>query len=337
MNKINEIKLPKGVDSISVTQHDDKIVIEFIPKEAKFKRGDILISIATPDLTVIFDKVTSTTAFDSIYHNGESSNHGWCLGLFRHATKEEKQEFFDELEVKGKRWNDDKKCVEDIPVYNHGDFLVSKGGYPFILDREGRNGKSHYLFAISIYDPDVKSIQDSGGELYCGYLKDASVADQETIKKIHDGLKSIGKRWDADKKCIEDIPKPKFKVGDKVRIKDGISNKTHRDIYPLFTEPMDEFIGKEMTVEKYNRNGFVVTDADYFEYQFAEDWLEPWSEEPKNGDLAIFWDYSKDIAIMRTYREKKGMLHYDSVGYPWKNAIKFESKEQFEKVLKGEI
>ena len=116
MSEINEIKLPEGVDRISVKQHDDKIVIEFIPEKPKFKRGDILklISIATPGLTVIFDKTTSTIAFDSIYHNGESSNHGWCLGLFRHATKEEKQEFFDELEVKGKQWNAEKLKIEDI-------------------------------------------------------------------------------------------------------------------------------------------------------------------------------------------------------------------------------
>ena len=246
MNKINEIKLPEGVDRISVKQHDDKIVIEFIPEEPKFKRGDILKATTTPELIVIFDKMASITAFDSIYNNGENSNDYWSLKNFRHATKEEKQEFFDELEVKGKRWNDDKKCIEDIQ-------------------------------------------------------------------------------------------KRKFKVGDKVRIKDGISSETHNVAGPGFNRTMDEFIGKELTVEEYSSIEWVVFYEDDYRYQFAENWLEPYTEEPKKGDLAIFWDNSKDIAIMRTYREKKGMLHYDSVGYPWKNAIKFESKEQFEKVLRGEI
>ncbi len=122
MEKVNEIKLPKGVDRIAVKQHDDKIVIEFIPEEAKFKRGDILISMATPGLIVIFDKITSTTTFDSIYHNGESSNHGWRLSPFRHATKEEKQEFFDELKAEGKRWNAEAMKIEEI--LKKGDWAI---------------------------------------------------------------------------------------------------------------------------------------------------------------------------------------------------------------------
>jgi len=246
MENMNEIKLPKGVESISVTQHDDKIVIEFIPEEAKFKRGDILKATTTPELIVIFDKMASITAFDSIYNNGENSNDYWSLKNFRHATKEEKQEFFDELEVKGKRWN-------------------------------------------------------------------------------------------ADKKCIEDIPKRKFKVGDKVKIKDGISSKTHSGVGPGFNRTMDEFIGKELTVERYSNDGYVLFNEDYIGYYFAEDWLEPWSDEPKKGDLAIFWDYDKDDAIIKLYDRKDHEYHYDSSGINWDSAIKFESKEQFEKVLRGEI
>ncbi len=38
MNEINEIKIPKGVDRIEVEQHDDKILIKFIPEEPK--KGD---------------------------------------------------------------------------------------------------------------------------------------------------------------------------------------------------------------------------------------------------------------------------------------------------------
>jgi hypothetical protein len=157
--------------------------------------------------------------------------------------------------------------------------------------------------------------------------------------KIPKGVDRIAVKQHDDKIVIEFIPeKRKFKAGDKVKIKDGISSKTSRDIYPLFTEPMDEFIGKKLTVEKYNSMGFVITDADYFGYNFHEDWLEPWSDEPKKGDLAIFWDYDdKEYSAIHMYDRKGNSGYYDSSGIPWDNAIKFESKEQFEKLLRGEI
>ena len=163
------------------------------------------------------------------------------------------------------------------------------------------------------------------------------MATESEKKELIDALAGVGKRWNADKKCIEDIPKPKFKAGDKVRIKDGISSKTHSGVGPGFNGTMDEFIGKELTVEEYSSIELVVFYEDDYGYQFAEDWLEPWSDEPRKGDLAIFWDNETSYATIRVYNRKDDKCHYDSSGIFWKNAIKFESKEQFKKVMKGEI
>ena len=260
MEKINEIKLPKGVESISVTQHDDKIVIEFIPKGDEFKNGDF------------------------VYEDGRIM-------------------IVDEFYV--------KRIGYHALIYPQMDLEVVYN--------------DNYASPIAVLSLNFR------------------YATEEEKQLLIDALKKDGKRWNADKKCIEDIPQPKFKAGDKVKIKDGISSKTHRGIYPLFTEPMDEFIGKKLTVEKYNSMGFVITDADYFGYNFAENWLEPWSdepkkcEEPKNGDLAIFWQEFKTLAVIKIYDRKDHDYHCDSSGIYWKNAIKFESKEQFEKVLRGKI
>ena len=64
-------------------------------------------------------------------------------------------------------------------------------------------------------------------------------------------------------------------------------------------------------------------------------------EEPKKGDLAIFWEEKKKYATIRIYDQSKEseeyVRHQDNIGSNWKNAIKFESKEQYEKLLKGEI
>ena len=154
---------------------------------------------------------------------------------------------------------------------------------------------------------------------------------------IPEGVNRIAVKQHDDKIVIEFIPeKRKFKEGDKVRIKDGISSKTHERISPNFTSTMDKFIGKELTVKEY-RGGFALISEDHYGYYFNEDWLEPYTEELKKGDLAIFWDDNKDCAIIRIYNTKGYSYHSDSYGYLWENAIKFESKEQYEKILRGEI
>jgi hypothetical protein len=151
-------------------------------------------------------------------------------------------------------------------------------------------------------------------------------------------LSKIGKRWNAEKKCIEDIPKRKFKKGDKVRIKNGVSSKTHMEQYPCFVPEMDDLIGKTMTVDRYiDENGYVACEET--ESIFREDWLEPY-EELKEGDLAIFWDDNKDAAVIGKYSQftvGQPFPHSNHRGDIWKNAIKFESKEQYKKLLKGEI
>lgn len=152
--------------------------------------------------------------------------------------------------------------------------------------------------------------------------------------KIPAGVEIISVTQHEDKVVIELIPQRKFKAGDKVRIKDGISSKTHKGVGPSFMDTMDKFIGKELTVKEYNKKGWVIS-YDSHGYCFHEDWLEPWSEELKKGDLAIFWDSNKENATIRLYDRKEQGVYYDSISLSWTNAIKFESKEQYEKILKG--
>jgi hypothetical protein len=60
--------------------------------------------------------------------------------------------------------------------------------------------------------------------------------------------------------------------------------------------------------------------------------------ELKKGDLAIFWDnVSRRYASVRIFSHLTLHRYFDISGVGWDNAIKFESKEQFEKLIKGEI
>ena len=249
------------------------------------------------------------------------------------------------VEVLNERVSDaEKPCVEDIPSYKKGDFLVKeyKGGghYIFILDYIDDKGLIYYhcYYGNRFNTTCVKDDFGIGsiGDAYHKCLRYATDSEKELLIAE---LSKVGKRWNADKKCIEDIPKRKFKKYDKVRIKEGISSKTHDKIGLSFVEEMDDLIGKKMTVDRYpDGNNYVKCEG--IDYSFHEDWIEPY-EELKKGDLAIFWDDSKEYSLIRIYDRpnKIGeyLQHKDDVGSHWKNAIKLESKEQYERLIRGEI
>ena len=178
--------------------------------------------------------------------------------------------------------------MELVEEYKDGDFLHSdwKNENITIIYRK-RNGSHLY------YHASKSNTIGLGLHRYSYWPDDVDfrLATESEKKELIDALAEVGKRWNADKKCIEDIPKRRFRAGDKVKIKDGISSKTHMGVGPGFINSMDKFIGKELTVKEYSSRGWVVFYGD--EYEFAEDWLEPY-EGLKEGDLAIFWDSNKE-------------------------------------------
>lgn len=59
--------------------------------------------------------------------------------------------------------------------------------------------------------------------------------------------------------------------------------------------------------------------------------------ELKQGDMAIFWDYTSS-AIIAVYRGFLDGRYLDHLDMYWYNAIKWDgTKEQYEKVLRGEL
>lgn len=233
------------------------------------------------------------------------------------------------------------ELVEE-PKYKKGDFLVKEykdvKQYIFILDYISDDGTIYFhCYHVEGYNK-TRDVDDFGiGRVRDAYHKCIRYATDSEKELLIAELSKVGKRWNDEKKCIEDIPQRKFKAGDKVRIKDGISSKTHSDIAPLFLDCMDDLIGTTMTVNSYTDSaGYVACEEYGF---FHEDWLEPYTDEPKEGDLAIFWDDNKKSAIIRFYDRysEEYFQHTDRNKTVWENAIKFESKEQYERFIKGEI
>jgi hypothetical protein len=390
-DKIYRLKeIESGVDSL----------MELV-EEPQYKDGDFVVNEAGSIL--IFRKKDEDRIYDhALFNNvtGLSITQLFpsCSPIRRHATEEEKQELLDALAKKGKRWNEEKKCVEDIPKrkFKKGDKVVLKSGYkksdgliyldvfdlfigkPLTIKGYTDVGNVYfsdcpYIFDEDWLEPYVEELKEGDfvinkrGDILIFKKKDENKiydhaffndalglsiaqmspsyspirrhATEEEKQKLLDALAKEGKRWNAEKKCVEDIPKRKFKKGDKVRIKDGVSSKTHCNIYPCFLDEMDDLIGKTMTVDRYTDDGKYVV-CEETEFNFREEWLEPYVEELKEGDLAIFWDDDKNAAVIGKYGKftaGQPFPHSNHRELIWKNAIKFESKEQYEKLLKGEM
>ena len=331
-------EIESGVDSL----------MELV-EEPRYKDGDFVVNMLGDIL--IFKKKEGNLIYDHAYlQNGGilwiAPNKETTTTIERLATEEKKQTLLDALEKEGKRWNAEKLCVEDIPDelnFKEGDFLVKEYNdndiYIFVLDRITECGTIYYHCHHSpTYD--TTEIDSGYGIGRIGdYLhKSLRYADESEKNLLVAELAKKGKRWNAEKLCVEDIPQPKFKKGDKVRIKHGVSSKTHQHISPGFIVLMDDLIGEELTVDRY-ANGMVYTEESYY---FHEEWLEPYVEELKKGDLAIFWQFDKTQAVVRLFENEQGGLfqiptYVDNTGHWWANAIKFESKEQYERFIKGEI
>ena len=325
-----KITIPQGTEKISIEQFDNRIVIELIPK-CKFKDGDvvfedgrIMIVKSLPNkYHVNLNIASGDFYFDSSYGLDFSGP------TFRYATAEEKQKLNELLKKNNKRWNAEKKCIEDVSVYKDGDFVVNDVNSVLILKEI--NG-CYILDHAYLHGYDELIIDEVGS--YFGVKRHATTEEKQ---RMINALSGQGKRWNEDKKCIEDIPKRKFKAGDKVRIKEGISSKTHWNISPTFVEGMDDLIGKTMTVDRYvDGDNYVECEGIY--WSFLENWLEPCSEEPKVGDWVIFWDHSPKIAkvgILTDIMSNSGCKYRIDGRAHWMHAVKWDgTKEHIEKVRK---
>lgn len=213
----------------------------------------------------------------------------------------------------------DRVIIEFAPRFKEGDFVYEDGRIMIVH-------KCPHFYKALVYPPHYTKVHYNGKYGLTISYPSFRFATEEEKQFLLDALEKDGKKWNAEKLRIEDIPQRKFKPGDKVELKDGMLDK--RGESPYFTEEMDVLIGKMLTVVGYNSDGYIhLSEADGWE--FAEDWLELYSDEPIVGELAIFWDYIKKCSHIGLYTGCATGRHRNHLGAFWANAIKFISKEQF--------
>ena len=81
--------------------------------EKEFKNGDVLHSVHD-DLMLIYKESSSSECFSSHFNTIHDNDFGWNIHSFRHASEEEKHQFFFKMKEQGLRWNAEEKRVEKI-------------------------------------------------------------------------------------------------------------------------------------------------------------------------------------------------------------------------------
>ena len=123
MKKTYKITLPKGAKVYhTITQPVNGILEVTVNMEQKYvpKDGDIVTS--SRGIIAIYAGTNETEGIMTYAALHEQrlqtvvSERGWgCTFEYRPATEAEKQRLFDALAKHGKRWNAEKKCIEDLP------------------------------------------------------------------------------------------------------------------------------------------------------------------------------------------------------------------------------
>ena len=123
MKKTYKITLPKGAKVYhTITQPVNGILEVTVNMEQKYvpKDGDIVTS--SRGIIAIYAGTNETEGIMTYAALHEQrlqtvvSERGWgCTFEYRPATEAEKQRLFDALAKYGKRWDAEKKCIEDLP------------------------------------------------------------------------------------------------------------------------------------------------------------------------------------------------------------------------------
>lgn len=194
-------------DNINIPENCEVVIenntLTVKEKQSIFKDGDILVVKDNPSFIVIFKEYSlNRRTFCSYFNNQKLSDTNWGIKCFRHATEEEKQNFYDELEEKGLKW--DSKMKEFSYNFKDGDILYSKNSMRVFICKI-TDGNKIYEFN-SYYRSDFLSSLHANS-----YFRPAT---KEEEQHLFAELKAKKLKWNAETKTFE-----KFRVRAKDREK----------------------------------------------------------------------------------------------------------------------
>ena len=219
-------KLPKGieVETTEVQVKNGELTVSVYFKNSfNPKDGDFLVS-AMGNVFIYSDKDAVDSNTYSSYCGIYARNNGSISTKFsnnwtekegcRYATSVEKSEFLRRLEKEyHKKWNPEKKCLEDIYIPKFGDIvkvIFSSTTFPrnytiCIFPNKPIPSKS---FCNNFFDIGINMEGRLWYESTTGgsYKKSGiSLASESEKQELFDKLAEVGKRWNPETKQLEDV------------------------------------------------------------------------------------------------------------------------------------
>lgn len=161
MKKTYKITLPKGARVHTIdTKEDDGVLNITVNMEQKYvpKDGDV---VSCKEIIVIYagtNENGSIMTYAALHEQRLQTvfcKKGWGFTFeYRPATEAEKQRLFDALAKQGKRWNAEKKCIEDLLRWRAGcnkTYLYISSQCYIIGERECNACIDNYRYAIGNY------------------------------------------------------------------------------------------------------------------------------------------------------------------------------------------
>lgn len=149
------------------------------------------------------------------------------IGENRLATEDEKEKLFQAIKDNGYIWDAETKTLENIePKFKDGDVLFvdcSDDEYDklyqfiFILKETGFYSQWHaYCYLDEVGKFSSKETYLTDGKYHPRF------ATEEEKAKLFKAIKDNGYKWNEETKTLEKLVAPRFKVGNRIRRKDGI-------------------------------------------------------------------------------------------------------------------
>ena len=184
MKKTYKITLPKGANISTVETNESNGVLEVtVGFEKKYvpKDGDIVARnkvVAVYAGTNEAGDIITYIAFNGMYVYTNMSD-GWgYTSDYSPATEAEKQRLFNALAKEGKRWNAEKKCIEDLPRWR-----AEEGGL--------------YYYVTTIYSiEETKDLRLSSDDMY--YELGNYFRTREAAEKVASQIRDIFKNSKAE-------------------------------------------------------------------------------------------------------------------------------------------